>query len=333
MKLGLELPLRDETHYVSSFSSNARWTGVNDSVRQAWLAARKKLITASDVGKLLGLSRRGDALSIYVDKLLPVNDAEPELPLNDRRRWGKAFERGIAEECAKVYGWSKLRMSGALLVSRGLPILGCTQDAEVIESYSEHEAVSYEGKTVEVYHADGWDEEEQRLPDDVIAQVQAQLLVTGAPRSIVTCMVGLSRLIRIDMFPELAFFGEIERATEELALRIEKLDPPTATFRSKEALKLLHPTDDGSIIELPREAVEWTRELVAIAEQSKALKEREDTYKNLLRQAMGNATIGTLPDTVGSFDRWSNATVTRKEHTVKASSSRTLRSLKGKKSK
>lgn len=331
MQLGLALPEVDHSSAVTAFNGNAIWTGITDENRKEWLEARRKLVTASEVPALLGLSTREDALDIYTSKLVAP---KPDVyhGLNDRRTWGKALESGVAHEVQRAMNWAELRMSGALLVSRDLPILGCTQDAEVLEREGTPWA-SYEGKTVEVYRADGWDEESGRMPDHVIAQVQAQQFVTGAPKTHVTCLVGLSRLVRIEMFPEPDFFALIRDAVEDMALRLERLDPPPATWRSRQALKALYPEESGETIVLPKEAVEWSRELNEIAPKLKQLERRKDELRNLLEQAIGNATIGVLSESLESVAQWSYSTVTKREHVVAATSFRQLRSSKPKKAK
>lgn len=331
MQLGIETPKKDRTSDVTAFYEKAFWTGIKDTDRNVWLAARRKLVTASEVPALLGLSPREDALDIYVSKLVePTQDVYHGL--NDRRTWGKALESGVAFEVRRAMNWDRILMSGALLVSRDLPILGCTQDAEVLEREGTPWA-SYEGKTVEVYRADGWDEESGRMPDYVIAQVQSQQFVTHAPKTHVTCLVGLSRLVRIEMFPEPDFFVLIREAVEDMARRLEKLDPPPATWRSRKALKAMYPEESGETIVLPKEAVEWSRELDEIAPKLKQLEQRKDELRNLLAQAIGNATVGVLPTPLENIAQWSYSTVNKREHVVAATSFRQLRSSKPKKVK
>jgi putative phage-type endonuclease len=327
VKLGIAIPDNDDTSAVTAFSEHAFFSGASDSDREKWLKTRRLLVTASEIPALLGLDPRRDALDVYVSKLVPSNDTYHGL--NDRRTWGKAFESGIAKEAARAYNWAALSMSGVLLVSRELPIVGCTQDAEVIED-SGDPWVSYEGKTAEIYRAQGWDEETGAMPDHVIAQVQTQLFVTRAPKSIVTCLVGLSRLVRIDMYPDQDFSALIREAAEDMVRRLETLDPPPATWRSSDALKLLYPKDNGERVELPKEAVEWTRELQSIAPTLKELETRRDELRNCIKQAIGNASVGVLPETVDGIAEWSNNTTERGEYMVQASSHRVLRSKKEK---
>jgi predicted phage-related endonuclease len=328
VKLGIAIPELDNTSAVTAFSEHAFFSGADDSDRDGWLKARQMLVTASEMPALLGIDPRRDALDVYVSKLVPSNDVYHGL--NDRRTWGKALESGIATEAARAYKWYDMRMSGALLVSRELPIIGCTQDAEVHENIHEDKWCSYEGKTVEVYRAQGWDEETGTMPDHVIAQVQTQLFVTRAPKSIVTCLVGLSKLVRIDMYPDQEFFALIRDAGEDMARRLESLEPPPVSWRSGNALKLLYPQENGERVGLPKEAIDWTRELQSVTQTIKANEERREELRNCIKQAIGCASVGVLPEPVDGIAEWSNNTTERGEYTVQASSFRVLRSKKAK---
>lgn len=324
----LQLPETDLTHEVTAFHDRAVWTGATDNDRALWLKARKQIITASRVPALLGLSPREDAIDVYADMLTPANDSTDDFGLNDPRTWGSALEEAIARRAGKHYGWN-VRMSGALLVSRAHPYLGCTQDAEVEEVPGSGIWCSYEGKTTSNFLAKTWDEDSERAPDHVIAQVQSQLLVTGAPKSIVSCLIGGQRFVRVDMKPDSEFFELILTVVDDMLDRVRRMDPPPPTFRSKEALKRLYPEDTGEVVVLPKEALEWTRELQSIMPQKKELEKREEELKNLLRAAIGDATIGVLPCDVGGVSQWKNATVNRAGYTASPSTFRQLRSSSG----
>jgi putative phage-type endonuclease len=321
----------DRTHEVTAFHKHALWTGVTDANRSAWLRERSKIITASRVPALLGLSPREDAFDVYVDALRPANDFhDVDFGLNDPRTWGSALEEAIARQAGKHYGWG-VRMSGALLVSRSHPYLGCTQDAEVEEVAGSGQWVSYEGKTTSNFLAKTWDEDFERAPDHVIAQVQTQLLVTGASKSIVSCLIGGQKFVRVDMFPDPEFFDLILTVVDDMRDRVSRMDPPPPTWRSKEAIKRLYPEDDGEVVVLPKDALEWTRELQEIMPRKQELERREEELKNLLRASIGNATIGVLSDEIGGKTQWTNATTHRAGYTVNPTSFRVLRSSSGSK--
>lgn len=327
----LTLPEIDRTSEVSAFAEHAVWTGISDSDRGSWLRARGQIITASRIPALLGLSPREDAIDVYADALRQESDfVDVDYGLQSPMTWGKALERAIAETAAQHYGWN-LKMSGALLVSRKHPFIGCTQDAEVEEKPGSGEWLSYEGKTTSQFKSRDWSEEDEKAPDHVLFQAQTQLLVTGAPRSILSCLVGGNRFVRVDLEPSQEAFDLIVSAAEEMMERIKTLDPPPPTWRSKTALKKLYPEDDGSSVLLGREAMEWTRELNELVPRIKELDQRAEQIRNLLRSAIGSATMGVLPEAIDGKEFWTNSVVHRPGHTVAASTFRQLRLTAGKK--
>jgi predicted phage-related endonuclease len=331
--LAIEFPEVDRTSEVSAFGEHAIWTGICDSDRGSWLRARAKIITASRVPALLGLSPREDAIDVYADALRPANDyIDIDYGLNDPRTWGSALEEAIAKRAAKHYGWN-LRMSGALLVSRDHPHIGCTQDAELEETPASGIWSSYEGKTTSNFKARDWSEDDERVPEHVIVQTQTQLLVTGAQKSIVSCLIGGQRFVRVDFVPDPDFFSLIIDSVDEMIDRISRMDPPPPTWRSKSALKKLFPDEDGESIILPSECVEYTRELEELLPRKKELELREETIRNLLRAAMGKASVGLLLEDVGGKSQWTNHTVNRAGFSVNPTSFRVLRLSGGTKKK
>lgn len=305
----------DLTPTVTAFHAAARWTGKRDRERAEWLKARKELVTASRVAALLGLSPFEDAIDVYVDMLTPpVPDVDHGL--QDPVTWGKALEKAVAETAAKHYGW-ELRMGGALLVSRKHPRIGATLDAEIKEF---GEALTYEGKTTAAWRWHDWDEETGEAPDHVLIQKQTQLIVTDAPRGYVCCLIGGNRFSKIAVEPLSDLQALIVEAVDEFVEQLVRLDPPPVTHRSREALGKLYPQDDGGIVSLTREAVEWTQEIQNISAQRQALKIQEDKLRNMIRLAVGSASYGLLPEPVGGKGCWKNV--------VEAKGARVLRAVK-----
>lgn len=99
-----------------------------DADRAAWLTARRNGLGSSDVAAILGISRYGNALSVYHDKTggLPLesDDSEPAL-------WGRAFEETVAREWARR-NRSVVRRVG-LVANTDRPWQMCTLDRRVLE--------------------------------------------------------------------------------------------------------------------------------------------------------------------------------------------------------
>jgi putative phage-type endonuclease len=99
-----------------------------DADRAAWLTARRDGLGSSDVAAVLGISRYGNALSVYHDKTggLPLesDDSEPAL-------WGRAFEETVAREWARR-NRSVVRRVG-LVANVDRPWQMCTLDRRVLK--------------------------------------------------------------------------------------------------------------------------------------------------------------------------------------------------------
>lgn len=307
---------------VTAFSASAEWTGVRDDDRAGWLEARRTMVTASDVAAILGVDPRRDALSVYVDKVTPPRDEF--LDLKDPRFWGKKLERPIAEAAAAFYGW-ELRAGGFLLRSRKHPHLGCTLDAEVRRKPSEG-WVAYEGKMTTL-HAD-WDEETGNLPTRVLIQAQAQLAVSGAPLNLVFALLRGSESCLVPIEPYLDLHAIIVEETERFIDLVKRGEPPAPTAKSRDAIMQLHPSDDGSVVELPEDAIVWTSDLQELQKQQRDIERRIDELKNRLRLCVGPATYGRLPSPVEKTHFWKFALEKKAEHVVSASETRVLRSVK-----
>lgn len=288
----------DQTPDVTHFHEHAEWTGVHDNDRESWLALRRSLITASDMAAILGEDKHRDALSVYVDKTTE-RIAPEEILINDPRFWGKVLEQTILTVVAAYYDWEYQR-GGALLRSRRYPYLGCTLDAEICRESPIW--VPLEGKTSVITR--DWNEDEQDLPIKVQIQVQHQLLITGAPYAYVFALLQGSRPCLVRVEPNPAFHAHIIDAGAAFIERVERLDPPPPTALSRKPLEQLYGSSDGSIVDLPVEAVSWTRQIDEITQETKRLETLKEELKNNIRSSIGSATFGRLPEPVGKKKYW-----------------------------
>jgi len=316
-------PIRTED--VTAFYKDAEWLGVRaeEGEWDAWLAARKGLLSASDVAAILGEDEHRSALDVYLDKLTAVQ--EEVLAIDDPRFWGKILEQPILRAVARYRGWN-YRAGGALLRSRRYPFVGATLDAEV--DTGDGIWVDLEGKTTRLPR--GWDEETGQLPKRVLIQVQTQLLVTGAPLAIVFALLQGSRPVQIAIKPNTDFHGIIvERASEFMEL-IRKGHPPLpdGSERAARALRKIYPRETGAVVALPDDAVDWTRKYQSIAADLASLTRRHAYYKQLLQHAMGAATYGVLPEPVGGKGCWRWQTQAKAAYEVEASEARVMTALK-----
>lgn len=290
---------------VTHFAEHAEYTGVMADDRPGWLALRRTMVTASDVAAILGEDVgptgkiRRAALDVFVEKTVDQPDA-PQ-PITSPAFWGVVVEQPVLSAVARYYGWPYMR-GAALLRSRRHPHLGATLDAEV-------EATGawrvFEGKTTQIPR--GWNEKAKQLPTTVLIQVQTQLLVTQAPSAIVFALLQGCRPVRIEIEPSPALHQIIVEHTEAFLDRVRRFDAPLPQqgCSAAKALGRLYPSGDGSVINLPAEAVEWTRERMAIAAEMRRLESRKTYLADRVRHAMGSCSWGVLPEPVGGKRAWS----------------------------
>ena len=156
-----------------------------------WFAARAAGITGTDLPKILGYSRYGNALSVWMQKRGELDDEAGEAA-----RWGQVLEDPVAQVWAQEneatvqpvgvlqhseHGWRRASLDRL--------VTGCPDGP-----------CGLEVKTRSAYVADRWHD---GVPDDVLAQVLWGLLVTGLDHMHVAALIGGQRLqsYRVDRDP------------------------------------------------------------------------------------------------------------------------------------
>jgi putative phage-type endonuclease len=307
---------------VSHFLDAAEWTGVRSDDREAWLALRRTMVTASDVAAIMGEDDFKSAWDVYVDKR--VERPADRLELDDPRFLGSVVEQPILSAVAAYHGW-EYQAGGYLLRSRAYPYLGATLDAEINRGDG---WCDLEGKTTELVGS--WDEETGQLPTRVLIQAQTQLLVTGAPVAVVFAWLRRWKTATIEVHPSPELHSIIREYVERFLELVRSETPPPVDGRKSttQALSRLFASEDGTAVRLPPEAVAWTREINELRAQRKELNSRETELKNLLRSHIGNATFGVLGEEVDGARCWRWQLQKSPAHMVAESESRVLRALK-----
>lgn len=315
-----ELATADRTGEVTRYGDACYWAGVHSGERAGWLDARRNYLTASDLPAVLGATRFKTALDVYLEKLDDAERAQPTI--HDAMFWGTVFERPILDNIAPHYGWQIHNYGGALLVSRDVPDLACTLDAELV---IDGEPVAYEGKTTQEWLHREWDEAEQKCPTRVILQVQAQQRVTMAPRTETFCLVGGRSPVLIHVEPHKEAQGLIVEQARIFMKAVRERCQPAASEYDGELLGRMYPGErPGSVVKLPDEAREWAEKIESNAAERAALLRQEDALKNRLKQLIGDAEWGVYKagDTTLGWYKWQQY----------ANGSRVLRRITGEKS-
>lgn len=283
-----------------------------------WLAARRSGIGASEIAAVLGLSRYGSPMSVWLDKL---GLAEPG-DEHERLRWGKRLQRPIADGFIEETGRTILDPGPyTLLRSVRYPWLVATPDY-----FTARPDVATPGvldvKNASAYAKRDWLDEP---PVPYQLQIQGQLIVSGLDWGTLVALIGGAELLYADLTVHAAAVDVILTETETLWRHVQAETPPPVidgSAATTAAIRRLYPkTDAGPIVRLPDAAVAWDRTILAGELEIERLTEEVNAAKNALRVAIGNHEAGGVPG--GGV--WTNKLVRRKGYVVEPSESRQLR--------
>ncbi len=289
---------------------------IASSSRVEWLAARATGIGASDAWRLLSEPYHLWALKSGVVEDEDLSDVE-------RVQWGHLLEHVVIEQTAAragVVAWH----SGELYRSTAHPFALATLDG-----WASHITVDadnmcpVEAKTAGAWLADEWAD---GAPPKYRIQCQWQMLVTGAPRVLLGCLLGGQRLVWSWIERDEATVTALADAGREMWRRVVESDPPPCdgSEASARALAKVYPRDNGEAVVLPGELIGVSDELDDVKATIKAAKGRAAVLEAQIQSAIGGASVGLLIDGSG----WTWKTQTRVEHVVQASTFRVLRRTK-----
>lgn len=290
-----------------------------------WLANRAKRIGASDAPIVCGVSRFESPFTLYHKKVGSVEeDREAVERLNEALYWGKSLEPVIVERFGKVTGMPVSREKPITVhLWREDPRLAASLDAIAVD---ENVPVPLEVKNVSAYFADEWENEP---PIYYVVQCQHQMMVTGAPHAYLAALVGGNQFRWAKVMRDSAFIELMRKAELEFLYRLDTRIPPNidGSDETKAFLRKLYPKDTGAVIALPPQSMDWDAERM----RGKALIDEGEKIVSLMdnqfRAAIGDASIGRLPNGVSYSHKWQH----RDEYVVKESEFRVLRRSAGKK--
>ncbi len=249
--------------------------------RERWLELRRGTLGASDVAAVLGLSPYASAMSVYAEKIL----GSPEMD-NDYLKWGRSLEPILLQWLSDEVG-IKITQTQTFIRSGEYPFLSCTTDG-ITETLSGG-LIPIEAKSTAWKDADWRD----GVPDYVNAQVQAQMVVCGAPSTYVIATLGgqpptwaiVERdetFINEIMLPEVKRFW-FENVQKEVSPEPDGKEPTT------KAIKRLHPGGNTELVSLDASFLELDAELVEKEAGLKLLKENVTEIKNRFFLAIGDS--------------------------------------------
>jgi putative phage-type endonuclease len=273
--------------------------------RDAWLTARRGGIGSSDIAAILGISRYGNALSVWHDKTggLPLNgdDSEPAL-------WGRAFEETVAREWARR-NRSVVQRVG-LIANTDRTWQMCTLDRRVLECplADDRERCAVEIKCRDKMKAGQF---RRGVADDVLVQTLWQADVCGYDHIHAAVLIGGNDyrqfVIRPADHPQLV--ADLRAAGTELWDRITTRRPPALTGAEDpgpllDLFEQLHPERDGAV-EIARDgdAQDALAEYIEAGAKESAGRKEKDRAKAKLLAVLGGAEVALDGDRVAfSYD-------------------------------
>lgn len=294
-----------------------------------WLEARRAGIGGSEAAALFGVHPWLSPYTLWAQKTGQLT--EPDTGNEEAKFWGNVLEAPIRDAYAAKTG--RIVRDGVTMATHPeAPCMVANTDGTVIR---EDGAVGvYEGKTTILFSATAkdWDD---GVPLFYQVQVQHYLAVLASKgyewaSAAVFIQGRRTPLIWHDIDPDPDFQAVlIEREREWWERHVVGGAPPEVdgSRSTLSTLRSLHPREQrAKIVDLGESQAALWRRYQTIGKEISALKAKQNEAKARLIAAAGDAEFVRFADGSG----YRLATSERKEHTVKASRSRTLRSATAK---
>lgn len=263
--------------------------------REAWLAARRGMVCASEAGVILGLV--GSPARLWAEKRggPGIDDAEHLMI-------GRLIEPAIRTIFRAQTG--RVAVADGMLYALDLDgvTVGATLDGWCYEDGTVR--IPLELKNVSEWNAKDWT---NGPPDHYLAQVQVQMIVTGADRAVICALIGGRRT-------------EIFEVAEDPELQQRVITAARAFWRRVESGECPPDVDHGKHVAETGGKVEWsldneegqrvallTKRADMLASQIKALESEADDVRAQIKAAIGTRSEATVADLGG----WSYTTSSR----------------------
>lgn len=247
--------------------------------------AREASLGSSDAPIVAGVSPYKSPLELYYQlhgDLPRYTDEETQA-----QRIGSKLEPMIAELAAEDLGL-KIRRTGTKRHAK-YPFMVASLDFEIINNPKGPGVLEIKNR--------GASKPFDTLPDDIHLQVVQQMAVTQREWGIVAVLFGFGNLKTYEVQRDRELEGYLIELEARFMARVQQSDPPDATWTPETVglLKRLYPMDSGKTIALPEQHELNAAGFLSAKAEMDAAEERKATYEGLLKNAVADATTGTLP--------------------------------------
>lgn len=254
-----------------------------------WLAARRKGITATDIPKILigDETTHGNAISVWMDKQGQWDD-----DLGEAAMWGQVLEEPIAAVWSRQHGTETAPLPVLCHVVNEWMVASLDR---IVRDCPTGEATAAWGCALEVktrnaFVAGNWRDD---VPDDVLAQVAWQRLVSGFGHVHVACLIGGQRLVqhtyRRDAELERYLLIEAGRVWRHVLDGTRPIAPANALLTA--VLNKLYPDRDGVLSLVSADEIAEALDVVDAYEDARlaeaAAKADKDAAKSRIVERLG----------------------------------------------
>lgn len=289
------------------------WHVIDTPSDDAWRAARRRYITATESAAILRCSPWSTPLAVWAAKrgIQAVTDS-PAMA------WGRRLESVVADAAAEELGLA-IQTPPRLIASVRYPWLAASLDRWLTDPTSPPEPVEIKtsGET------DGWGPTgSTQIPPHYYVQVQHQMIVVGAVQAHVVALLRGNDLrhyiIPADDETQMAII-EATRSFAQLVASGQQPSPDWTHPSTPALIRRLYPPHPGHV-HLSRAADELARRLAEIKERISELTAQRESLEAQLIAMLGGAELGRTPE--GTEVRWQSRH--RASYTVPATTYQSL---------
>jgi putative phage-type endonuclease len=233
-------------------------------------------IGGSDAAKVLGISRWGGPLTVFMDK----TGRSPEREMTEEMRMGIILEEVVARLFMTRTGLKAARVN-RMLQHPEHPWMVANVDRRIVGMKK-----GLECKTAHFMKTSQWEGDD--LPDDYYCQAQHYCAVTGWNSCWVAALVGGQRFIYKEVLRNDDFIGEMiaierefwhEYVLKDIAPAANDVDDPSEFYPEDTTDSLLQPTDRH---------IEMLGQIFALEGKAKILESQIEGLKNQIKQDIGD---------------------------------------------
>ena len=265
--------------------------------KEAWLQARTKDITSTEISALFGFSPYITEFEIFHQK---KSGTVVTIKEHERLRWGTALQDAIAAEIAKEQDWTIRRMDEYM---RDTELrAGASFDFSIEQTgIGTNEGTLTLGlleiKNVDsLAFRDGWTEDDAgniEAPLHIEIQVQHQLMVSGRAFAYLGALVGGNRLVLIKRDRNEAVINSIKQKIQAFWASIESNTPPKPNFErdAKFISSLYNYADPGKLLDVREneDFMNMAREHKRLGDIAKDAETKRDGLKAQMLMVIGDA--------------------------------------------